>query len=129
MTTRYRTHKGRVRAADWRVSTPYPGLARVVLAHSERIMLVRHEMARGSVFPRHSHPHEQLAFVLSGKIRVRCGDDQFDASAGDSFVVAGGVEHEVHALDSSVVLDAFTPCRDDYLSTSGDSLVDRPRDV
>lgn len=105
----------RVRNGDAEVTNPYPGLDREVLAHNERLMLTRHTMRGGSIFPRHHHPHEQLAFIVSGKIRVFCGDETFEAGAGDSFVVPGEVEHEVHALEDTIVLDVFTPVREDYL--------------
>jgi quercetin dioxygenase-like cupin family protein len=93
----------------------FPGLTRTIMAHNDELMLTRHAMEKGSVFPRHSHPHVQLAYLLSGHIRVRCGELEFEAHAGDSFVIRGGVEHEVVALEESVALDVFTPRRDDYL--------------
>jgi len=78
----------------------YPGLLRRVLAFNEKLMIVEHTMQEGSVFPRHSHPEEQLAYLVSGHIRVEVGDrDPFEALAGDSFVVRGGVEHQVIALE------------------------------
>lgn len=96
---------------------PYQGLTRRVLASNETLMLVEHRMEGGAVFPRHSHPHEQLAYLVSGHIRVFCGDEPaFEARSGDSFVVRGGIEHEVHAIESSVALDVFTPAREDYLA-------------
>lgn len=67
------------------------------------------------MFPRHSHPHNQLAYLVSGHIRVSAGDESFEAHAGDSFVLHGGVEHQVWALEESVALDIFTPLREDYL--------------
>ena len=63
----------------------------------------------------HQHPHDQMAYVISGHERVRAGDETFEARAGDSFVIRGGVEHQAWALESSVVIDVFTPCREDYL--------------
>jgi quercetin dioxygenase-like cupin family protein len=39
----------------------------------------------------------------------------FEARAGDSFVIRGGVEHQARALEPSVVIDVFTPCREDYV--------------
>lgn len=92
------------------------GLVRRVLAHNERLMLVEHTMEPGAVFPRHSHTHDQLAYLISGHIRVSCGGEVFDVRAGDSWVVRGGVEHEVVALERSVGLDVFTPAREDYLA-------------
>jgi quercetin dioxygenase-like cupin family protein len=41
----------------------------------------------------------------------------FELGAGDSVMIKGGVEHQAWALAPSVVLDAFTPTRDDYLET------------
>ncbi|MEV5885333.1 cupin domain-containing protein [Streptomyces sp. NPDC052020] len=92
----------------------FPNLTRRVLAHNDKLMLVEHVMEKGSVFPLHSHPHEQLAYLVSGHIRVRAGDEEFEAVGGDSFVVRGGVEHQVHAIERSVALDVFTPFREDY---------------
>jgi quercetin dioxygenase-like cupin family protein len=92
-----------------------PGLTRIVLTQGAHMMLVEHRMQRGWNGVRHSHPHEQLVFVLSGRIRVTCGEQEpFEASAGDSFVVLGDVSHQVSALAESRVLDVFTPLREDY---------------
>jgi quercetin dioxygenase-like cupin family protein len=102
------------RATDAASQPAYQGLTRRILAHNDRLMLAEHVMEAGSVFPRHSHPHEQLAYLISGHIRVFCAGQVFEARAGDSFVVRGGVEHEVHALERSVALDIFTPPREDY---------------
>jgi quercetin dioxygenase-like cupin family protein len=93
----------------------FENLQRKVHAFNDKLMLTEHHMAKGSVFPRHSHPHEQLAYLISGHIRVVCGDYTFEGRAGDSFVVRGGIEHQVWALEESVALDIFTPVREDYL--------------
>jgi len=98
--------------------SPEPGLTRRILAHNANLMLVEHRMEAGWVGARHSHPHEQLAYVISGHLRVSCGAEAFEARAGDSFVVKGGVEHQAWALEPCLVLDVFTPARDEYLPTS-----------
>ena len=108
-----------IRPAEGVASLPaYPGLTRRILAYNERMMLVEHTMDAGSVFPRHSHPHEQLAYLVSGHIRVFCDGRVFEAHGGDSFIVRGGIDHEVHALERSIALDVFTPCREDYLAST-----------
>jgi quercetin dioxygenase-like cupin family protein len=95
--------------------SPEPGLLRRIMAHNPNLMLVEHVMEAGWVGARHSHPHDQLVYVLRGKIRVSAGSDVFEAVVGDSFVVNGGTEHQAWALEASVVLDVFTPTREDYL--------------
>ena len=99
---------------DRAASSPEAGLLRQVLAYSDSLMLVRHEMQKGWVGAKHSHPHEQLVYVISGHIRFTGADKTFEAREGDSFVVPGGVEHQASALEDSEVLDVFTPYREEY---------------
>jgi quercetin dioxygenase-like cupin family protein len=94
---------------------PEPGLQRQVLVHSTAMMLVRHRMRKGWQGAPHRHPHEQMVYVISGRIRVRIGNVWHNASAGDNFIVASNAEHEAEAAEDSVVLDVFTPAREDYL--------------
>ena len=94
--------------------TPEKGMTRQVLAHSDQLMLVRHHFEQGWMGARHSHPHHQLVYVVRGALHLDVGEKTFDAYAGDSFVVDGGVEHQASALETSEVLDFFTPVRKDY---------------
>ncbi len=96
--------------------TPEPGLERRILANNATLMLVEHHMQAGWVGARHSHPHDQLVYVLDGHLTIHCGAaEPFDVRGGDSFVVRGGVEHQASAHEASHVLDVFTPTRQDYL--------------
>jgi quercetin dioxygenase-like cupin family protein len=103
-----------VKTGDAQSFTPEQGMKRQVLAHSDQLMLVRHYFDEGWVGARHSHPHHQLVYVVTGAIRVDVAGKTFDVRAGDSFVVDGGVEHQASALEPSEVLDVFTPVREDY---------------
>jgi len=104
-----------VKDADVKSFTPEPGMIRQVLAHNDRLMLIRHFFDKGWVGTRHSHPHEQLVYIIQGKMRVEIdGKQPFEVAAGESFVVDGGVEHQATALEKSEVLDVFTPLREDY---------------
>jgi quercetin dioxygenase-like cupin family protein len=96
-------------------TTPEPGLIRRVGAYNEKLFLAEHRMAKGWVGQRHSHPHEQIVYVVRGHLRVTIGQETFDVRAGDSFVVRGGVEHQASAPEESLVIDVFTPRRDDYV--------------
>ena len=109
----------RVRAPDAALFSPEPGLERRILAHNANMMLVEHRMASGWAGARHAHPHDQLVYLVKGRIGFSCGDDVFEVAAGDSFVVKGGLEHSAWALEEAVVLDVFTPYREDYLPKGG----------
>ncbi|HUB20302.1 MAG TPA: cupin domain-containing protein [Acidobacteriaceae bacterium] len=106
--------KGRVTPDGVRSSRPEDGLVRQVLAWNSGMMLVRHQMQPGWRGARHSHPHEQMVYVVRGHIRFICGGETFEAATGDSFIVPGGMEHEASALAESEVLDFFVPYREDY---------------
>lgn len=105
-----------VRNCDARASTPEPGLARKVLAYNDKLFLAEHRMDKGWVGAVHSHPHEQVVYVVRGHLRITCLGQTFEVRAGDSFVVRGGIEHGALALEDSLVIDVFTPCRDDYIT-------------
>ena len=99
---------------DEGMSIPEPGLRRQVMSYSPAMMLVRHTMTKGWVGARHSHPHEQMVYIVSGRIRFEHPGGVFEAGPGDSFLVPGNVEHQASALEDSEVLDIFTPMREDY---------------
>lgn len=102
-----------------RITHPFPGLTRRVLTSTPESMLVEHRMEAGSVFPLHSHRHEQTVFILEGELLVELHhESQVETrrvKAGDSWVVLGHVPHKVTAVTAARVLDFFTPCREDYL--------------
>ena len=103
-----------VPSQDETMSHPEPGLRRQVMSYSPGMMLVRHRMQKGWVGARHSHPHEQLVYIVSGHLLFQHPGGVFDAKAGDSFLVPGNVEHQASAVEDSEVLDIFTPYREDY---------------
>ena len=72
-------------------------------------------LAKGAVVPRHDHPNEQIATVLEGRLRFRVDGTEFVAAAGESVPLAANVPHEVEALEDSIVLDVFSPVREDWL--------------
>jgi quercetin dioxygenase-like cupin family protein len=84
------------------------------MSYSPSMMLVRHTMEEGWVGAKHSHPHEQMVYVVSGHLVFMHPGGEIEAKAGDSFLVPGGVEHQAKALAASEVLDIFTPYREDY---------------
>jgi len=96
------------------VTTPEPGMSRQVLAWNPHLMLVRHRFQKGWAGARHCHPHHQLVYVVSGRIRFEAEGKSWEMGAGDSMVVNGNVEHQASALEDSEVLDVFTPYREDY---------------
>lgn len=77
-------------------------------------MLCEIRLAKSSTVPTHTHPHEQIGYLASGRFRFRLGDRWMEMAAGDSWCVPGGVEHEVETLEDTIAIDIFSPPREDY---------------
>jgi quercetin dioxygenase-like cupin family protein len=73
-----------------------------------------HRFLKGWKGTTHSHPHEQVVYVVSGRIQFDGDDNTIELRTGDSVIVEGNVEHQATALEDSDVLDVFAPYREDY---------------
>jgi len=91
------------------------GLSRKILARGGKMMLVEVTFKKGAVGYLHSHPHEQISYIQKGSFEVEINGEKRILKAGDSFYAAPDVKHGVVALEDSVIVDVFTPQRDDFL--------------
>ena len=92
------------------------GVTRRVLADSPELMLVEFAFAEGAEGPPHSHPHVQSTFVKAGRYAFTIGEESFEVGPGDAFVVPSGAVHSCRLLEGpGVLIDSFTPRRDDFL--------------
>ena len=92
----------------------HPGITRRTLAYGDRGMLVETTLTKGTKVPEHSHPHEQITYVLQGKLELVIGGEPVILVPGDSVLVPGDVLHSGVAHEETVILDVFAPPREDY---------------
>lgn len=66
----------------------------------------------------HSHPNEQIAYIISGRIKFVIGGEEHILGPGSVLVVPPNVEHwgEVIGDEPVMNLDVFTPSRPEYSS-------------
>ena len=92
------------------------GVTRRVLSESPEIMLVEVSFPADGVGAAHSHPHVQSTLVKSGRFAFTIGDETFQVGPGDAFVIPANAVHGCRALgEPGVLIDTFTPRRDDFL--------------
>jgi quercetin dioxygenase-like cupin family protein len=97
-------------------TTDVPGIRRRCRAYGTETLLAEFILDAGANLPRHSHPHEQTGYLLSGKLRMMVdGEETFVAEPGDSWTILGGVEHQAEPIEECHVIEVFSPCRDEYL--------------
>jgi quercetin dioxygenase-like cupin family protein len=66
----------------------------------------RYRMAGGTGADPHTHPNEQIIYLLRGRLRVRVGDEEQVVELGEVVHVPPNVEHEVRAIEDSVFLSS-----------------------
>jgi quercetin dioxygenase-like cupin family protein len=79
-------------------------------------MLVRWEFTKGAVAERHSHPHEQIVVMVHGRLRLIVGETEMIMGSDDIVVIPPNTPHEAQALEDTVVIDIFSPPRQDFLT-------------
>ena len=93
-----------------------PGIRRRTITHGATMYQMRAELEAGSRLPEHQHPQEQITHVISGKIRLIVAGAPYELCPGDSFYIGSSVPHRAETILDTVVIDTFSPPRDDYLA-------------
>ncbi|MEM8732391.1 MAG: cupin domain-containing protein [Pseudomonadota bacterium] len=102
--------------SDFPVVTKAENVTRQVLSDDPLLMVVAVRFAaEGAEGPLHSHPNLQSTYVESGRFRFIVGDLEREVGPGDSFVVPSGELHGCVCLEPGVLIDCFTPRREDFL--------------
>jgi quercetin dioxygenase-like cupin family protein len=92
------------------------GIRRQILGYGPDIMIVRVWFDKGAVGEVHSHPHSQASYVESGRFMAEIDGKKQELGAGDSFYVAPHLDHGAVCLEAGVLIDTFSPLREDFLS-------------
>ena len=80
------------------------------------VLMVMNWLKPGMETNPHSHPFEQLAYIVQGRMKFVIGDDTFEAGPGSVIRIPPDVEHYGEPIGDEPVLnlDVFSPIRDDY---------------
>jgi quercetin dioxygenase-like cupin family protein len=91
-------------------------VSRKILGTGGSLMMVEITFKKGGVGAAHSHEgHEQVSYIVKGSFEVQVGDETKVLTAGDSFYAGFNVVHAVKALEDAIILDVFTPIRQEFL--------------
>ena len=92
------------------------GVKRKILSYSNNLMTVELTFPKGATGAKHSHPHEQIGYIVSGSlIYQEEGQEDKILHTGDTYYVAPNIVHGVEILEDTKLLDIFTPMREDFL--------------
>ena len=100
---------------------PLPGVKIKTLVYGEKTLLTELRSSKGSSLPTHCHPHEQTGYIIEGKLKLKVADETFVANPGDSWSIPSNAEHSAEVLEDTVVVEVFSPVREDYIPHNGEA--------
>ena len=92
-----------------------PGVTRKILSYSDDLMVCELHFKKGAVGKLHHHLHEQISYVVSGAFEFTIDGVTKTVRAGDALHKQPNVEHGAVCLEEGILIDIFTPKRDDFL--------------
>lgn len=103
---------------EWQ--TAGEGIRRIIHPPGKGIMSMTIEFQAGAAGAAHAHPHEQITHVFAGRLAITLDGVRHEIGAGEQMYVPSDTLHSVEALEQTLVLEIFTPLRDDLLATVTD---------
>ena len=91
------------------------GVRRKIMAYDDKLMLVRVEFEADGVGTLHQHYHSQITHVESGIFEVEIAGEKRVLKTGDAFCIPSNMLHGVVCLEAGVLIDAFSPMREDFI--------------
>lgn len=104
-----------VKNADVLPTPTGDGVSRKILGMGASMMMVEVSFKEGGVGEPHAHVHEQVSYIAKGSFAFSLDGETRVVSAGDSIYVPSGVLHGTKALEDSIIVDVFSPIREDFL--------------
>ena len=90
------------------------GITRQLLT-VENMMLAQIFVPQGVIFPAHRMSSEQLTLFVKGSAVYESQNNKIEAHGGDIVHIPAGTEHSDQVVEDTIVLDIFSPPRQDWL--------------
>ena len=97
--------------------TVNPSMSRQIVS-GDKLMIARIRFKNGFIVPLHSHVHEQVTQVISGKMRFWFGENKeqtMELGPGDVVVIPSNLPHEALMIGEVEEVDTWAPPRQDWL--------------
>jgi len=94
------------------------GVSRQIMGFDDNIMMVKVRFQKGAVGSPHDHFHSQTTYVVEGAFEFMVGDQKKIVTAGDVIYMEPNVVHGTKCLEAGMLIDVFSPVREDFLDGS-----------
>lgn len=92
---------------------------REILSAAGSMMLVKVELKKGFNGDVDQHVHEQISYIDQGIVEFEVDGKKAVLKKGDVQYIPSNVKHRVEVIEDCVILDMFTPIREDLLEKKG----------
>ncbi len=90
------------------------GITRQLLT-VDNMMLAQIFVPKGVSFPAHRMSSEQVTIFVKGRAVYESNNNKIEAHAGNIVHIPAGTEHSDQVVEDTLVLDIFSPPRQDWL--------------
>ncbi len=91
------------------------GIKRQLYGYDDKVMLVKVLFEKDAIGTLHQHPHSQVTYVESGVFEMTIGNEKKILRQGDGYYVPPHVLHGCICLEPGMLVDCFSPLREDFL--------------
>ena len=91
------------------------GVTRRILSYSDNLMMCEIRFLKGAQGNFHKHVHEQITYIAKGAFSFTIDGETKTVREGDSVYMPSGAEHGVTCLEEGILVDVFSPKREDFL--------------
>lgn len=101
------------KSTNW--ETVDENVERKIVGYDQSVMMVNVQFKKGGIGAIHHHIHSQVTHIAEGKFEVTINNETKVLQKGDSFYVAPNLEHGVICLEDGLLIDVFSPTREDFI--------------
>jgi quercetin dioxygenase-like cupin family protein len=91
------------------------GIHRQVFGYDDKVMLVKVKFDKGASGALHEHHHSQVTYIETGVFEMTIGSEKKIIRKGDGYYVQPHVEHGIVCLEAGMLIDVFSPHREDFI--------------
>lgn len=106
---------GHTKQSQITVEAVAPGMTRQIMGYDTHLMLVKVYFEKGAIGYKHAHFHQQVSYVIEGKFEVEIEGKKEVLTKGDAFTVPSHAEHGALCLEKGILIDTFSPMREDFI--------------
>ena len=95
------------------------GVSRKILGWDNQSMMVKVKFEKGAIGSPHQHFHTQTTYCAKGKFEFTIGAEKQVIEYGDGVYIPPNAIHGAVCLEEGVLIDVFSPVREDFLDGGG----------